>query len=83
MTLEKAWFILEHGSSEGLPVFLEAIDVIKENYIKVIRCKDCAYALFKEGVEPGHIVCTKPFSDHWQSVKPDDWFCADGYRKDS
>ena len=49
----------------------------------IVRCKDCAYALFKEGlVRHGHIFCTKPFTERWQAVKPDDWFCADGARKE-
>lgn len=50
---------------------------------KLVRCKDCEYSLFKEGVvPPGHIVCTKPFTERWQAVKPDDWFCADGECKE-
>lgn len=48
----------------------------------IVRCKDCEYSLFKEGVvPPGHIVCTKPFTERWQVVKPDNWFCADGNRR--
>ncbi len=51
--------------------------------VPVVRCKDCAYALYKEGVvEHGHIVCTKPFTERWQAVKPDNWFCADGIAKE-
>lgn len=51
--------------------------------IELVRCKNCAFALFKEGVVlPGHIVCTKPFTENWQSVKPNNWFCADGTRKE-
>lgn len=49
---------------------------------EIIRCKDCGYSLFKEGmVQPGYIVCTKPFTERWQAVKPNDWFCADGERR--
>lgn len=48
----------------------------------LVRCKDCAYAFFKEGlVQHGHIVCTKPYTERWQAVKPNNWFCADGERK--
>ena len=50
---------------------------------ELIRCKDCAYAIFREGlVQHGHIVCTKPFTERWQTEKPSDWFCADGKRKE-
>ena len=50
---------------------------------ELVRCKDCGYSLFKEGmVQPGYIVCTKPFTERWQAVKPNDWFCADGKRRD-
>lgn len=56
------------------------VALLKEQ--EAVRCKNCAYALFKEGVvQHGHIVCTKPFTEHWQVVKPEDWFCADGERR--
>ena len=45
---------------------------------RLVRCKNCAYSLFKEGMQPGHIVCTKPFTEQWQATKPNDWYCADG-----
>ena len=49
----------------------------------VVHCEECAYALFKEGaVEQGHIFCTKPFTERWQAVKPNNWFCADGERRE-
>lgn len=49
----------------------------------VVQCKDCEYALFKEGVvEHGYIACTKPYTERWQVAKPDNWFCADGKRKE-
>ena len=51
---------------------------------ELVRCKDCAYAIFKEGVvQHGHIVCTKPFTEKWQTEKPSDWFCDDGKRKET
>ena len=59
----------------------EASPVMGDLVGELVRCKDCEYALFKEGmVLPGNIVCTKPFTERWQAVKPDDWFCADGQR---
>jgi hypothetical protein len=63
-----------------MAILQETIDAFDaRNAPELVRCKDCAYALFKEGaVQPGHIVCTKPFTERWQAVKPNDWFCADG-----
>ena len=61
--------------------FLLAMEALKQP--EIVKCKDCAYAIFKEGlVQPGHIVCTKPFTEHWQSVKPNNWFCANAERKE-
>lgn len=52
-------------------------------YVQVVRCKDCRFAYYEEGiVQEGHIFCTKPGTESWQAVKPDDWFCADGSRKE-
>lgn len=46
MTLEQAFFILEHGSSEGENKYFEAVRTIKENCQIVVRCKDCKYYLY-------------------------------------
>ena len=43
MTLKTAFFILEHGSSEGEDKYLEAVKTIKEKCIPVVRCKDCVH----------------------------------------
>lgn len=44
MRLETAFFILEHGSSEGEDKYLEAVETIKEKCMPVVRCKDCKHA---------------------------------------
>lgn len=63
-------------------IMRKAHSLLKEQ--EPVRCKDCAYAIFKEGlVQHGHIVCTKPYTEHWQHVKPDNWFCADGKRSET
>jgi len=70
MKTEKAFFILEHGSSKGLPVYLEAVDTIKENCVEVVRCKDCKYYL-------------KSFDGFCKKIsksRAGNWFCADGER---
>ena len=53
------------------------------NHGELIRCKDCAYAIYTERMKPGCVVCTRPFSEMWQVSKPNDWYCADGKRKES
>ena len=50
---------------------------------ELVRCIDCKYAFFKEGlVAVGRVFCTKPGTERGQAVKTDVWFCADGRRKD-
>ena len=44
-----------------------------DNMHELIRCKDCKYR--------GNKTC--PFYQKYQGEKYDDWFCADGMRKDS
>lgn len=43
---------------------------------ELIRCKDCKY---KEAEEIGMVYCSIPI-DGWVS---EDWFCADGERKEN
>ena len=43
MTLEQAFFILEHGSSEGEDKYFEAVKTIKENCQPVVRCENCKH----------------------------------------
>lgn len=43
MELKQAFFILEHGSSEGEGKYLEAVKTIKEKCLPVVRCKDCKH----------------------------------------
>lgn len=60
----------------------------KGNIVEVVRCKDCKHKpkgtganhdlVFPDNVCP----CQNP-EDGWYSWKPnDDWFCADGERKE-
>ena len=48
----------------------------KQDIVKVIRCKDCKY---KEAEENGMAYCSIP-TGGWVD---EDWFCADGERKES
>lgn len=43
MELKQAFFILEHGSSEGEGKYLEAVKTIKEKCLPVVRCEDCKH----------------------------------------
>ena len=75
-------FVDSRGYGGVAYIMYDALELLKEQE-EPVRCKDCAYALFKEGLVPhGHIVCTKPFTERWQVVKPDDWFCGDWKRKE-
>lgn len=52
--------------------------------IEIVRCKDCSFAFFKEGlVLDGHIFCTKPGTERGNAVKPNDWYCGDGKRSET
>ena len=80
--LERLAIVLDELMPQCAELVRDAITLMKEQP-ESVRCKYCAYAIFKEGlVQPGHIVCTKPFTENWQSVKPNNWFCADGTRKE-
>ena len=75
MTIEQAWFVLEHGSAEGLQVYLEAIETIKKKCVEIVRCKDCKHR------DPEDHKCDCGHDIEWQLPRADDWFCADGKRK--
>lgn len=75
--LEQAFFILEHGSAEGVSKYLKAIKMIKEQCVQVVRCKDCRHR------DPEDYKCDSgemerqgcPFK------VADDYFCAYGERR--
>lgn len=66
----RAWFA-GMASAESIIEGLPSIDAVP-----VIRCKDCKY---KEAEEIGMVYCSIP-TGGWVS---EDWFCADGERKES
>lgn len=75
MTLKKAFFILEHGSSEGEDKYLEAVKAIKEKCLLVVRCKNCVNGMVSD--DGKYIICCilgvgMDFDD----------FCSRGERKD-
>ena len=62
----------------------EAETCIRCGLQEVVRCKDCSFAFFKEGlVLDGHIFCTKPGTERGNAVKPNDWYCGDGKRSET
>lgn len=72
MELKQAFWILRHGSGEGLREYLKAIKTIEDNCVPVVRCKKCKCYHAERG----------GFCDyHAASVNPD-WFCWNGERKD-
>lgn len=93
MTLDNEIFkaVQNVGVNVDKEELLKALQYDRSQYQKryddrdseIVRCKDCAYAFFKEGlVKHGHIVCAKPYTECWQAIKPNNWFCADGKRKE-
>ena len=84
MTLEQAFFILEHGSAEGEDKYFEAVRTIKKNCQPVVRCKGCKHCRelnrkdrIEEAYADGVLWCTNQSDGVW----PDD-FCSYGERKD-
>lgn len=43
MEIKQAFWILRHGSGEGLREYLKAIKTIEDNCVSVVRCKACKY----------------------------------------
>ena len=82
MTIEKAWFVLEHGSAKGLQVYLEAIDTIKENCVDVVRCKDCKYCVKEPNGELYCDILAVGYEPLGSKKVNSNWFCADGKRRD-
>ena len=41
MELKQAFWILRHGSGEGLREYLKAVKTIEDNCVPVVRCRDC------------------------------------------
>jgi len=65
------WFI------ENMSKPTELLDAFKENYTKIVQCKDCKYG------EPcnEYVYCRKEIGTIETSIHKPDWFCADGERK--
>lgn len=77
MELKQAFWILRHGSGEGLREYLKAIKTIEDNCVPVVRCEDCRYWQDNNGGYPNE-------ECRWREDEtPDaDDFCSYGKRKD-
>lgn len=71
MELKQAFWILRHGSGEGLREYLKAIKTIEDNCVPVVRCKDC---------KNWH--STECALDYAVFEPTPDAFCSYGVRKD-
>ena len=47
-----------------------------ERYRELVRCKDCKHR------DPEVKNCDSGHAIQWQLPRPDNWFCADGERKE-
>ena len=83
MPIEQAWFVLEHGSAEGLQVYLEAIKTIKKNCVDVVRCKDCINCIKELNGELYCDILAVGYEPLGSKKVTEDWFCADGERKNT
>lgn len=62
---------------EGVAIGIECLPRI--DAVPVVRCKDCKHRENREWDSPCPCVC----ADSWYSWMPeDDWFCANGERKE-
>jgi hypothetical protein len=71
----------------GLEAAIEvATSIPAADVVSVVRCKDCIHRPSRTGdyVEfPDKVCPCQCLEDPWYSwAPPDDWFCADGKRKD-
>ena len=81
--LEQAFFILEHGSAEGLPKYLKAIEMIKEQCVQVVRCEDCKRWDDVPADETQDHECHL-FDGNKENLRiatPSYWFCPKGERR--
>lgn len=76
MELKQAFWILRHGSGEGLREYLKAVKTIEDSCVPVVRCRDCRNSY--EGID-GRICSYGPCVD---CVVPDDFFCRFGERRE-
>ena len=83
MKLKQAFWILRHGSGEGLREYLKAIKTIEDNCVPVVRCKDCKHFNFE------HMECENEAvsTDHEGGASYSlnfylDDFCSYGERKE-
>lgn len=76
MELKQAFWILRHGSGEGLREYLKAIKTIEDNCVPVVHCKDCKHSYITVGAR----CCS--YGAFYDVAVPDDFFCANGTRKE-
>ena len=76
MELKQAFWILRHGSGEGLREYLKAIKTIEDNCVSVVRCKDCKHSYITVDAR----CCS--YGAFYDVAVQDDFFCALAERKD-
>ena len=90
MELKQAFWILRHGSGEGLREYLKAVKTIEDSCVPVVRCRDCKYwgdeagvAVRTDGVRFArckvHNLCVSRKKIGWCPTEDD--FCSQGERR--
>jgi hypothetical protein len=75
MELKQAFWILRHGSGEGLWEYLKAVKTIEDSCVPVVRCKDCKYY---DPEDWDGIACK---ADGGMTAPYEDSFCSQGERR--
>lgn len=65
--------------------FKNAITVVEDqptaDVVKVVRCKDCNHRIFDHGFYACDLD-SWDFHEHGRNAEDDNWFCADGEKKE-
>ena len=75
--------------SAAFSVFVEAkltLDAMPTvDAVPVVLCEKCRHGIKNHGISDGWVLCTKPYVTDTVGamMHRDDWFCADGERKES
>lgn len=76
MELKQAFWILRHGSGEGLREYLKAVKTIEDSCVPVVRCRDCKRWQRHSEVNRDYGDCRR-----YSSTMRYDDFCSQGERR--
>ena len=74
MKVPKYFYFRVKPINKGTGIELE--DASEVDVVEVVRCKDCKHR------DPEDKKCDSGHDIQWQLPRQDDWFCADGERRE-